>query len=81
MHITAKGDKMEDEKKEKPSVGSHLLAVLLSLLDLEFLRQELRKFYAEEWRWKKFDCIAMLKLDIYRIFKKKNFRSHKYRQS
>jgi len=64
---------MEIEEKKKPSVGSYLLAVLLSLLDLEFLRVELRKFYAEEWRWRKFDCIAMLKLDIFRIFKKKDF--------
>ncbi len=66
---------MEEEKEDKPSVGSHLLAVLLSLLDLEFLRQNLEKFYAEKWRWKKFDCIAMLKLDIFRIFKRKNFTS------
>lgn len=52
-----------------------MLAVLLSLLDLEFLRQNLDRFYAEKWRWKKFDCIAMLKLDIFRIFKRKNFTS------
>ena len=64
---------MEEEKEDKPSVGSHMLAVLLSLLDLEFLREHLKKFYAEEWRWRKFDCIAMLKLDIFRIFKQKDF--------
>ena len=66
---------MKEEKEDKPSVGSHMLAVLLSLLDLEFLRQNLEKFYAEKWRWKKFDCVAMLKLDIFRIFKRKNFTS------
>ena len=56
---------MEEEKEDKPSVGSHVLAVLLSLLNLEFLRQELKRFYAEEWRWRKFDCVCMLKLDIF----------------
>ena len=64
---------MKKEKMKKPSVGTYLLAVLLSAIDLEFLRVELKKFYAEEWRWKKFDCVAMLKLDIFRIFKRKNF--------
>jgi hypothetical protein len=64
---------MAETEKKKPPIGSYLLATLLSLLDLEFLRAELKKFYGEEWRWRKFDCIAMLKLDIYRIFKVKDF--------
>lgn len=64
---------MAETEKKKPSIGSYLLATLLSVLDLEFLRAELKKFYAEEWRWRKFDCIAMLKLDIFRIFKQEDF--------
>jgi len=50
-----------------------MLATLLHILDLEFLREHLKKFYAEEWRWKKFDCISVLKLDIFRIFRQDNF--------
>jgi len=64
---------MAETEKKKPSIGSYLLATLLSILDLEFLREHLRKFYAEEWRWRKFDCICMLKLDIFRIFKQEDF--------
>jgi len=64
---------MAETEKKKPSIGSCLLATLLSILDLEFLRAELKRFYAEEWRWGKFDCVAMLKLDIYRVFKVKDF--------
>lgn len=48
------------------------LAGLLSLVNLEFLRVVLDKYYAEQWRWKKFDCIAMLKLTIFRIVKRKD---------
>lgn len=64
---------MTEIEKKKPSIGFYLLASLLSVLDLEFLRAELRKFYAEEWRWRKFDCVCMLKLDIFRIFKREDF--------
>ena len=64
---------MAETEKKKPSIGSYLLATLLSILDLEFLRAELTRFYAEAWRWKKFDRVAMLKLDIFRILKRKNF--------
>ncbi len=64
---------MAETEKKKPCIGSYLLATLLSVLDLEFLRENLKKFYAEEWRWRKFDCVAMLKLDIFRIFKREDF--------
>lgn len=66
---------MYNEKNNNASVGSYMIAALLSLLDFEFLRGELKKFYAEEWRWRKFDLVAMLKLDIFRIIKRKNFTS------
>lgn len=65
--------RMGVEQEIKPSIGTCLLATLLSLLDLEFLREHLKKFYAEEWRWRKFDCVCMLKLNIFRIFKQKDF--------
>ncbi|MEK6777716.1 MAG: transposase [bacterium] len=64
---------MAETEKKKPSIGTYLLATLLSMLDLEFLREHLKKFYAEEWRWKKFDCISVLKLDIFRIFRQDDF--------
>jgi len=70
---TARGGEMAETEKKKPCIGFYLLATLLSLLDLEFLREHLRKFYAEEWRWRKFDRIAMLKLDMFRIFKREDF--------
>lgn len=49
------------------------VAMVLSLVSLEFLRPVLKQFYAEEWRWKKFDCIAMLKLSVYKRWKKKGY--------
>ncbi|MEK6843145.1 MAG: transposase [Candidatus Micrarchaeota archaeon] len=48
------------------------LAGLLSLVNLEFLRAVLEKYYGEKWRWKKFDCIAMLRLTVFRIIKRKD---------
>ena len=48
------------------------LAGLLALVSLDFLRPVLLLHYAEAWRWKKFDCIAMLKLTVFRIIKRKN---------
>lgn len=49
------------------------VAMVLSLVGLEFLRPVLVAFYAESWRWKKFDCIAMLRLSVYKRWKKKNY--------
>lgn len=49
------------------------VAMVLSLVGLEFLRPILVAFYAESWRWKKFDCIAMLRLSVYKRWKKKNY--------
>ncbi|MBI4738775.1 transposase [Candidatus Woesearchaeota archaeon] len=48
------------------------LAGLLGIINLDFLRPVLEKYYGESWRWKKFDCIAMLRLTIFRIIKRKN---------
>jgi hypothetical protein len=48
------------------------LAGLLAMVRLEFLRPLLLLHYAETWRWKRFDCIAMLKLTIFRIIKRKD---------
>ena len=48
------------------------LAGLLAAMNLDFLRPVLQKYYAESWRWKKFDCIAMLKLTVFRIIKRKD---------
>ncbi len=48
------------------------LAGLLSIVNLEFLRIVLEKYYAQIWRWKKFDCVSMLRLTIFRIVKRKN---------
>lgn len=64
---------MAETEKKKPPIGIYLLANLLSILDLEFLREHLSKFYGEKWRWHKFDRVAMLKLDIFRIFKVEDF--------
>lgn len=48
------------------------LAGLLAWVNLEFLRFILLLHYAEAWRWKRFDCIAMLNLTIFRIVKRKD---------
>ena len=51
------------------------LAGLLGIINLEFLRSVLEKYYGQVWRWKKFDCLAMLRLTIFRIIKRKNRRA------
>lgn len=48
------------------------LAGLLAFVNLEFLRPVLLAYYGQTWRWKKFDCVAMLKLTIFRIVKRKD---------
>ena len=73
--LPARGDEMGETEKKKPSIGIYLLASVLSILDLEFLREHLSKFYGEKWRWRKFDCVAMLKLDIFRAIKVEDFTS------
>lgn len=48
------------------------LAGLLAFVNLDFLRPVLLVYYGESWRWRKYDCIAMLKLTIFRIVKRKD---------
>ena len=45
------------------------LSFLLSLINFDFLMPILKKYYGEEWRWKKFSMIVMFKLFVFRILK------------
>lgn len=46
------------------------LSYLLSIIDFDFLLPVLKRFYREEWRWKKFGLIPMFRLFVFRILKK-----------
>ena len=45
------------------------LSWLLMLIEFEFLDSVLKKYYREDWRWKKFSRISMFKLFVFRTLK------------